>query len=242
MRQHHHPGPSWKLHHRTHSGSNTTGNNQSHGPYMESSTVGAADAAPAIEPKIEITAFKFKLQFVQPTSDPHQMAGCRVALAACAVFLVLVRAPVSQARATPCEALDCRTGKCDFEGCKEPVGCRGGLCTFTNCDSPSCQGGACVFRSCTNPSCAGGRCEFFDTQSTLSTGYCTGGEFLLALQPFRCEGSARGCLEMLHAMHGWQPFVPMGTSQGGAGREPRIRILVDHSLSSHGSSCTFGVH
>jgi hypothetical protein len=117
-------------------------------------------------------------------------------------------------RLTPCSVKDCTSGKCLYEDCQEPVGCRGGICTFVGCVNPSCQGGGCVFRSCTNPSCNGGKCEFFDTQTTLSTGYCSGGACRFAVCG-ECAGVwVRLCvLACVHGCIGWV----RGEEEGGGG-------------------------
>lgn len=76
---------------------------------------------------------------------------------------------------TPCEAGDCRTGRCSFADCREPVECGGGRCVFERCFRPSCRGGGCTFLSCAAPTCRGGQCNFVNPTTTLKRGFCSGG-------------------------------------------------------------------
>ena len=74
-----------------------------------------------------------------------------------------------------CSVTTCRQGQCVFAGCSNPTTCNGGKCTFIDCQRPSCRGGKCRFVGCHYPSCPGGLCRFERTNTTLGSGYCTGG-------------------------------------------------------------------
>jgi hypothetical protein len=89
-------------------------------------------------------------------------------------FLLLLGKLVHGFKA-PCEWKECRSGKCEFFGCKDPVSCRGGACIYRECHSPTCEGGGCEFHSCYHPSCPGGACAFYDLETGLEKGYCLGG-------------------------------------------------------------------
>jgi len=74
-----------------------------------------------------------------------------------------------------CAVGECKSGKCRFQNCKEPVSCAGGVCEFINCKDASCKGGLCRFIDCGQSTCNGGNCQFHRPRHTLSDGYCNGG-------------------------------------------------------------------